>query len=253
MIYRVGKAVLYPVSRVLWRPTITGTANVPLSGGVVIASNHLSFIDSFAIPLAAPRKVRFLAKDDYFTGTGLGGTIRRGFFEGIGAVLQRDNEYTAIREIVPGGPASLSGKIAHFGRLRPQAAFLLTDEAWALSERRAIDQPISRAFYFTVALTLFGFWQVASVLGTLLGAHLEHPEALGLDFAFPAFFIALALGFWKGARRTGPVLVASATVAVIVHATVPGAWYVIAGALAGIVAAVLAAPREVPAGKEATP
>lgn len=31
--------------------------------------------------------------------------------EGIGAVLQRDNEYTAIREIVPGGPASLSGKI----------------------------------------------------------------------------------------------------------------------------------------------
>ncbi|MEO8671724.1 MAG: carboxy terminal-processing peptidase [Tahibacter sp.] len=31
--------------------------------------------------------------------------------EGIGAVLQRDDEYTAIREIVPGGPASLSGKI----------------------------------------------------------------------------------------------------------------------------------------------
>lgn len=156
-----------------------------------------------------------------------------------------------LRHVLMG--ASLSGKIAHFGRLRPLAAFLLTDEAWALSERRAIDQPISRAFYFTVALTLFSFWQVASVLGTLLGAHLEHPEALGLDFAFPAIFIALALGFWKGARRTGPVLVASATVAVIVHATVPGAWYVIAGALAGIVAAVLAAPREAPAGKEATP
>ncbi len=30
--------------------------------------------------------------------------------EGIGAVLQRDDDYTAIREIVPGGPASLSGK-----------------------------------------------------------------------------------------------------------------------------------------------
>lgn len=157
-----------------------------------------------------------------------------------------------LRHVLMG--ASLSGKIAHFGRLRPLAAFLLTDEAWALSERRAIDQPISRAFYFTVALTLFGFWQVASVLGTLLGAHLEHPEALGLDFAFPAIFIALALGFWKGARRTGPVLVASATVAVIVHATVPGAWYVIAGALAGIVAAVLAAPRTKSAvAEEATP
>jgi carboxyl-terminal processing protease len=31
--------------------------------------------------------------------------------EGIGAVLQRDDEYTAIREIVPGGPAGLSGKL----------------------------------------------------------------------------------------------------------------------------------------------
>lgn len=30
--------------------------------------------------------------------------------EGIGAVLQRDDDYTAIREIVAGGPAALSGK-----------------------------------------------------------------------------------------------------------------------------------------------
>ncbi len=30
--------------------------------------------------------------------------------EGIGAVLTRDDDYTAIREIVPGGPAALSGK-----------------------------------------------------------------------------------------------------------------------------------------------
>ena len=139
--------------------------------------------------------------------------------------------------------ASLSGKIAHFGRLRWLAAFLLTDEAWALSERRAIDQPISRTFYFTVALTMFFFWQTASVLGTVFGTYLEHPEAWGLDFAFPAIFIALALGFWKGARRSGPVLLASAVVAVAVHATVPGAWYVIAGAIAGIAAAVITAPR----------
>ena len=31
--------------------------------------------------------------------------------EGIGAVLQREDDYTAIREIVPGGPAALSGKV----------------------------------------------------------------------------------------------------------------------------------------------
>ncbi len=31
--------------------------------------------------------------------------------EGIGAVLQSDNEYTLVREVVPGGPAGLSGKL----------------------------------------------------------------------------------------------------------------------------------------------
>ena len=66
-----------------------------------------------------------------------------------------------LRHVLMG--ASLSGKIAHFGRWRYLAAFLLTDESWALSERRAIDKPISRTFYFTVALTMFFFWQTASV------------------------------------------------------------------------------------------
>ncbi len=145
-----------------------------------------------------------------------------------------------LRHVLMG--ASLSGKITHFGRWRYLAAFLLTDESWALSERRALGLPISRTFYFTVALTLFVCWQLSSGLGTLFGAYLEHPETFGLDFAFPAIFIALALGFWKGARRTGPVIAASAIVAVIVHSTVPGAWYVIAGALAGITAAVLTSP-----------
>lgn len=149
--------------------------------------------------------------------------------------------------------ASLSGKIAHFGKLRFLAAFLLTDEAWALSERRAIERPITRTFYFTVALTLFVCWQLASVAGTVFGSLIREPEKFGLDFAFPAIFIALALGFWKGARRSGPVMAASAAVAVLVHATVPGAWYVVAGAIAGIAAAVLTAPREATAATDLEP
>jgi 1-acyl-sn-glycerol-3-phosphate acyltransferase len=84
--YRLSHGVVAPLSKLLWRPTITGTDNVPPGGGVVIASNHLSFIDSFAIPIAAPRPVSFLAKSDYFTGTGVSGAIRRGFFEGSNAI-----------------------------------------------------------------------------------------------------------------------------------------------------------------------
>jgi 1-acyl-sn-glycerol-3-phosphate acyltransferase len=86
MLYTVGAFVLKPLTRALYRPDITGTHHVPPDGGVLLASNHLSFIDSFAIPLAAPRKVYFLAKEDYFTGPGVIGTLKRGFFGGVGAV-----------------------------------------------------------------------------------------------------------------------------------------------------------------------
>jgi 1-acyl-sn-glycerol-3-phosphate acyltransferase len=84
--YKVSHGLVAPLSKTLWRPTVTGRENVPMTGGVLLASNHLSFIDSFAIPIVAPRPVVFLAKSDYWTGTGLSGAVRRGFFEGIGSI-----------------------------------------------------------------------------------------------------------------------------------------------------------------------
>jgi predicted branched-subunit amino acid permease len=45
-------------------------------------------------------------------------------------------------------------------------------------------------------------------------------------------------GFWKG-TSTAMVLVASASVAVLVKLYVPGAWYIISGGLAGMLVAVL--------------
>ena len=76
MFYSLGRNLLYPLSHALYRPTIEGKENIPREGGVIVASNHLSFIDSFAIPLAAPRQVRFLAKEEYWTGPGLCGLRR---------------------------------------------------------------------------------------------------------------------------------------------------------------------------------
>ena len=84
--YHLGKAAVVPLAKGIWRPTITGREHIPRTGGVILASNHLSFIDSFAIPIASPRPVSFLAKSDYFTGTGVMGAIRRGFFVGSQAI-----------------------------------------------------------------------------------------------------------------------------------------------------------------------
>jgi 1-acyl-sn-glycerol-3-phosphate acyltransferase len=60
--------------------------NVPNSGPLIIASNHLSFSDSIFMPLVVPRKVTFLAKSEYFTSPGLKGFIKKLTFIALGQV-----------------------------------------------------------------------------------------------------------------------------------------------------------------------
>jgi len=86
MIKFVARAFFAPVARLIFQPRIIGKKNVPKTGAVLIASNHLSFIDSVVITLVAPRSVSFLAKSEYFTGTGFRGWMSRSFFTGIGAI-----------------------------------------------------------------------------------------------------------------------------------------------------------------------
>ena len=80
------KAVLAPVLRVFFRPTAFGLANVPAEGGAILAGNHNSFLDNFMIPLLVPRRVTYLAKSDYFTGTGVKGRLQALFFRSAGQI-----------------------------------------------------------------------------------------------------------------------------------------------------------------------
>lgn len=76
--------VLGPLLRVLFRPWVRGIENIPTSGPVILASNHLSFSDSIFLPLQSRRPVVFLAKSEYFTGKGLKGALTRWFFKSTG-------------------------------------------------------------------------------------------------------------------------------------------------------------------------
>jgi len=87
--YALGRSIISPLARLIYRPRVEGKENVPRSGAVIFASNHLSFIDSIAIPVAAPRPVHFLAKSSYFEGTGVKGWASKTFFESIGAIPVR--------------------------------------------------------------------------------------------------------------------------------------------------------------------
>jgi len=75
-----------PFMLLLSRPRISGREHIPATGGVIIAGNHLAVADSFVVPLVIPRKVAFLGKNEYVTGTGVAGRIKAFFFRTIGMV-----------------------------------------------------------------------------------------------------------------------------------------------------------------------
>src|SRR6478752_6422307 len=98
--YALGRFIIAPLGRFIYRPQVEGKDHVPKSGPVIFASNHLSFIDSIAIPVASPRPVHFLAKASYFDGTGFSGWVSREFFTAIGAVpVQRGAGQAALNAL----------------------------------------------------------------------------------------------------------------------------------------------------------
>ncbi|MBX3100523.1 MAG: 1-acyl-sn-glycerol-3-phosphate acyltransferase [Salinibacterium sp.] len=107
MIKFLARAFLAPVARLVFRPKVIGKRNVPRAGAVLIASNHLSFIDSVVITLVAPRSVSFLAKSEYFTGKGFKGLVSRLFFMGIGAIPVERSAGQAAQDALDSGLAVL--------------------------------------------------------------------------------------------------------------------------------------------------
>ena len=86
MVYLISRLILRPLFLLVFRPRVVGRENVPATGAFIIASNHLSFIDSMAIPLMAPRRVGYLAKAEYFTGSGIKGWFTKTWFTALGAL-----------------------------------------------------------------------------------------------------------------------------------------------------------------------
>ncbi len=89
MFYTFMTRVVRPILWLLFRPRVVGGENVPSYGPLIVASNHLSFIDSFIIPLAVPRPVTYIAKADYFEGGGLKKGFVRWFLTNLGHVPVR--------------------------------------------------------------------------------------------------------------------------------------------------------------------
>ena len=87
MFYQVMKhGVLGPPMKLLYRISVDGIEHIPAEGPAILASNHLSFIDSIFLPLVVDRRITFLAKSDYFTGPGVRGWATKHFMSAAGQV-----------------------------------------------------------------------------------------------------------------------------------------------------------------------
>jgi 1-acyl-sn-glycerol-3-phosphate acyltransferase len=101
-----------PVVKLVFRPRAQGTENVPAAGAAILAGNHLSAADWIFMPLSLRRRVTFLAKAEYFTGTGLKGWAQRVFFAGSGQVpIDRTNATAAEDAIRTGIRILREGKL----------------------------------------------------------------------------------------------------------------------------------------------
>jgi len=66
MFYYVVKAICWLILKIFWRMEIIGIENIPQSGGLIIASNHVSYLDPAVLTASLNRKIYFLTKKEVF-------------------------------------------------------------------------------------------------------------------------------------------------------------------------------------------
>lgn len=84
MLYGAMKVTVGGSLKLAFRPWVEGLEHIPADGPAILASNHLSFSDSFFLPAVLDRKVTFIAKAEYFNTPGVKGRLTAAFFKGVG-------------------------------------------------------------------------------------------------------------------------------------------------------------------------
>lgn len=88
-------------------------------------------------------------------------------------------------------------------------AQLIVDESWALAGRGGA---FRRGVLLGAGLGLYALWVASTALGVLLGDRLGDPADYGLDAAFAALFLGLALPYLRERRALAAALVGAAVV-----------------------------------------
>ena len=133
--------------------------------------------------------------------------------------------------------------------LRALVAFQLTDETYAVGVQRFAKHGGDAWYQFGSNLSLYVVWAASTIVGSLLGALIPDPAALGLDLIFPLTFIAFTMPMVRD-RINLVVAIVATVIAVATALVLPGSWYVLtAGLLASAVGAWLANRQVVAVGE----
>ena len=102
--YRFFKAILVPIFKFWYRPTIIGKENIPKDGPILIVGNHKHLYDQCLAIIATKRPLHYMAKKEYFDGR------HAWFFKLVGCIpvdrSKKDNNATSLAlEVLKNGYA----------------------------------------------------------------------------------------------------------------------------------------------------
>ena len=116
--------------------------------------------------------------------------------------------------------------------------YLLTDEAYAVSIRKFMNDPSKLFLHFHLlgtGITLFLSWQLSTLTGILVGGDL--PEFLDLQFIIPLTFIAIIIPMIKSVSTLFVVL--SSAVTALICKNLDINFWIILSAVVGIIFGIL--------------
>jgi 4-azaleucine resistance transporter AzlC len=149
--------------------------------------------------------------------------------------------------------ASLAPYFAHLSRGRLAVlAHGISDESYALTMARYARRPAHPAYFAGSAAATFVAWYAGAILGGVLGGRIPDPHRYGLDFVFPAVFIAILARTLRAPWQWAVAAVA-AGVALAVKGMVGGTWHIALAGLGASLVGVWLAPPDAGAGGDPRP
>lgn len=101
-LYRLTQKFVGHVIRITCRPAIVGKNNFPMQGPVIVASNHLSFLDGIIISALMPRRVSFITKASLANAPGIKGKFMTFVYDVLGLIpVDRSTQSESVAALDP--------------------------------------------------------------------------------------------------------------------------------------------------------